>query len=108
MTTIVTNAVSVPPVFVADTVYTAEEVIAVGVPQIVPLLDPKFRPDGTDGEIDHVTTAPPLTVGVVEVIATSFVSVYDVGEYAIIGRASLTTIVISVVSVPPLLVAVIV
>ena len=105
---IVTNAVSVPPVFVADTVYTAVEVIAVGVPQIVPLLDPKFRPDGTDGEIDQVTTAPPLIVGVVEVIATSFVSVYDVGEYAIIGRASLTTIVISVVSVPPLLVAVIV
>jgi len=81
-------------------------VIAVGVPHIVPLLVSKVRPAGSDGAIDHVTTAPPLTVGVDEVIATSFVKVYDVEEYVMIGSASLTTIVTSVVSLPPLLVAV--
>ena len=54
--------------------------IAVGVPQIVPLLVSNVNPDGSDGEIDHVTTAPPVTVGVDEVMATSFVKVYDVDE----------------------------
>ncbi len=38
LTTIVRATVSVPPVFVAETVYDADEVIEVGVPQIVPLL----------------------------------------------------------------------
>ena len=54
--------------------------IAVGVPQIVPLLVSNVNPDGSDGEIDQVTTAPPVTVGVDEVMATSFVKVYDVDE----------------------------
>ena len=49
--------------------------IAVGVPQIVPLLVSNVKPVGSDGEIDQVTTAPPFTVGVDAVIATSLVSV---------------------------------
>jgi hypothetical protein len=67
-------------VFVAETVKDADEVIAVGVPQIVPLLVSNVNPAGSDGEIDQVTTAPPVTVGVDEVIATSFVKVYEVCE----------------------------
>ena len=58
--------------------------------------------------MDQVTTAPPVEVGVDVVMATSFVNVYDVGEYAIIGTASFTTMVTVVVSLPPELVAVIV
>ena len=37
LTTIVTDAVSVPPVFVAVTVYDAEAVTVVGVPEIAPV-----------------------------------------------------------------------
>ena len=75
LTTIVRATVSVPPVFVAETVYDADEVIEVGVPQIVPLLVSNVRPVGSEGEIDQVTTAPPLTVGVDAVMPTPFVSV---------------------------------
>ena len=40
----------------------------------------KIRPVGSDGEIDHESTAPPMKVGVTgEVIATPFVSVNEPG-----------------------------
>ena len=74
LTTMVSVAVSVPPVLVAVIVYVAEEVTAVGVPPSAPD-DESERPAGSDGEIDQVTTAPPFTVGVDAVIATSLVSV---------------------------------
>ena len=75
LTTIVTDAVSVPPVFVAVIVYDADAVTVVGVPEIAPVVLDRVNPAGSDGEIDHVTTAPPLTVGIDAVIATSFVKV---------------------------------
>jgi hypothetical protein len=57
-----------------------DEETSVGVPQIVPLLVSKIRPVGSDGEIDHESTAPPMKVGVTgEVIATPFVSVNEPG-----------------------------
>ena len=48
---------------------------AVGVPEMVPSVVLKVKPPGRDGEMDHVITAPPLTVGVTEVMAVPFVRV---------------------------------
>ena len=56
-----------------------DEETSVGVPQIVPLLDSKVRPVGSDGEIDQELTAPPLAVGVAFVIAVPFVNVNELG-----------------------------
>ena len=50
LTTMVTVAVSVPPVLVAVIVYDAEEVIAVGVPEIAPVEVSKDKPAGSDGD----------------------------------------------------------
>ena len=56
------------------------ELNAVGVPEMVPSVVPKVRPLGKVGEIDQVTTSPPLTVGVTEVIAVPFVNVNESGS----------------------------
>ena len=64
LTTMVKVAVSVPPVFVAVTVYDAEEVMAVGVPEIAPVEVSRVTPAGSDGETDHDVTVPPVDVGV--------------------------------------------
>ena len=68
----------------------------------------KERPVGNVGVIAQVTTVPPPEVGVAVVIAVPFVRVYVLGEYAMTGAASLTTMVIVAVSLPPVLVAVMV
>ena len=57
-----------------------DEDTSVGVPQIVPLLVSKVRPVGSDGEIDHEVTEPPVLVAVAVVIAVPFVSVKELGE----------------------------
>ena len=80
----------------------------VGVPLMAPVEESRERPAGREGETDQVTTAPPPTVGVDVVMATPLVSVYVVGEYEMVGTASLTTMVTVAVSVPPVLVAVMV
>ena len=49
LTTIVTSAVSVPPVLLTVTVYVAEDVMAVGVPLMAPVEVEKERPDGNVG-----------------------------------------------------------
>ena len=41
---------------------------------MAPVVLSKTRPAGSDGEIDHETTVPPLEVGVTVVIAESLVS----------------------------------
>ena len=48
---------------------------SVGVPEMVPSEVSNDKPPGRAGEMDHVTTSPPLTVGVTEVIAVPLVSV---------------------------------
>ena len=53
-------------------------VIAVGVPEISPVVAENERPAGTDGEISHDVTGPPFAVGVAAVIAVPFVSVNGV------------------------------
>ena len=79
MTTMVTVAVSLPPVLLAVTVYEAEEVIAVGVPLMAPVVVEKESPDGSDGEIDHEVTVPPLDVGVTVVMVVPLVKVNELG-----------------------------
>ena len=53
---------------------------SVGVPEIVPSVVLKASPAGRVGEMDHVTTSPPLTVGVTDVMAVPLVSVNDEGS----------------------------
>ncbi len=69
-----TDAVSVPPVFVAVTVYEAEDVTVVGVPEIAPVVLDSVSPAGSEGDTDQEVTAPPLEVGETVVIAVPFVN----------------------------------
>ena len=80
MTTMVMLAVSVPPVLVAVMVYVAEDVTAVGVPEMAPVVLEMLRPAGSDGETDHETTVPPVDVGLRVVMAVPFVSVTELLE----------------------------
>ena len=68
-------ACEVPPVFVALTVYVAVGDIVVGVPLISPVDGLMLRPVGSAGEILHVSTAPPLDVGVAPTIGEPLVKV---------------------------------
>ena len=108
LTTIVTLAVSVPPVLVAVIVYVADDVTAVGVPLIEPVDVSRDKPAGSDGDTEYETTVPPVEVTESVVIAVPFSSVREVEVYEIDGVISFTTMVIVAVSVPPVLVAVIV
>ena len=74
LTTIVTDAVSVPPVLVAVTVYDAEDVTVVGVPEIAPVVLDRVRPAGSEGDTDQEVTAPPLEVGETVVMVVPFVN----------------------------------
>jgi hypothetical protein len=60
---------------VAVTVYTAEEVTVVGVPEIAPVVLDRVRPAGSEGDTDQEVTAPPVEVGETVVIAVPLVSV---------------------------------
>jgi len=79
LTTMVTVAVSLPPVLLAVTVYDAEVEIAVGVPLIAPVEESKDKPAGRDGETDQEVIVPPFTVGVTVVIAVPLVRVNELG-----------------------------
>ena len=74
-------AVALPPVLVAVTVYEVEVEVAVGVPEMAPVVVENDRPEGNDGEIDHEVTAPPLEVGVAVVMAVPLVKVNGVPLY---------------------------
>ena len=78
LTTMVTLAVSVPPVLVAVMVYEAEEVTAEGVPLMAPVEVSSANPAGSDGETEYETTVPPVEVTVAVVMAVPLVSVYVV------------------------------
>ena len=75
-----TVAVALPPELLAVTVYVAVEVIAVGVPEIVPVDVSNERPAGNAGDMDHEVTAPPVDVGVTLVIVEFFAIVNEFGE----------------------------
>ena len=107
--TMVTVAVSLPPVLLAVMVSEAEDVTAVGVPLIAPVDESKDKPAGSEGDTDHEVMVPPLTVGVVVVIAVPLVSENELGLYVSDdGATSLTTMVTVAVSLPPVLLAVMV
>ena len=108
LTTMVTLAVSVPPVLVAVIVYEAEDVTSVGVPLMAPVVVSNDRPAGSEGETEYDTTLPPVEVTVAVVMAVPLVNVKEFVLYVIDGAMSLTVIVTLAVSVPPVLVAVIV
>ena len=55
------------------------EETAVGVPLRAPVELSKERPAGSVGVIDQEVTAPPLEVGVTDVMATPFVRVHELG-----------------------------
>jgi len=79
LTTMVRSAVVLPPVLVAVTVYVAEDVTAVGVPEMAPVEESSDSPVGREGETDQEVTGPPLTVGVTVVIAVPLVRVNEFG-----------------------------
>ena len=108
LTTMVSVAVSVPPVLVAVMVYDAEDVTAVGVPLMSPVEVSSDKPAGSDGETEYETTVPPVDVTDVVVIAVPLVNVNELVLYEMTGAISLTTMVIVALSLPPVLVAVIV
>ena len=70
MIVMVTVAEVEPPVLLAQIVYIIGSICKiVGVPQMVPLLDSKFRPAGKSGLISQLVTAPPPGDTVLGVIA---------------------------------------
>lgn len=75
MTSIVTVAVSLPPVLLAVIVYKAEDVTAFGVPLIVPVEESIDSPVGSGGDTVQEVTVPPLEDGVTLVIAVPLVNV---------------------------------
>ena len=52
-----------PPLLAAVTVYVVGGLITVGVPQIVPLLEPNDKPVGKDGDINQLVAGLPFAVG---------------------------------------------
>jgi len=108
LTTMVTLAVSVPPVLVAVMVYEAEDVTAVGVPLMAPVEVSRAKPAGSDGETEYEMTVPPVDATEAVVMAVPLVKVKEFVLYVIDGAISLTTMVTLAVSVPPVLVAVMV
>jgi hypothetical protein len=84
-----------------------DEEMAVGVPLMAPVEVSKERPAGSVVEIDQEVTAPPLEVGVMADIVTSFVNESELGVYVMDdGATSLTTMDTTVELLPPPLVAV--
>ena len=77
MTTMVTLAVSVPPVLVAVMVYDAEDVTAVGVPLMSPVEVSSAKPAGSDGETEYETTVPPVDVTDAVVMVVPLVNVNE-------------------------------
>ena len=64
LTVMLTVAEDEPPLLLAQIVNVFSVINEVGVPQIVPLLVPKFRPLGRVGEIAHEVIVPePVKVG---------------------------------------------
>ena len=74
-----------PAELFAQIVYVAVELRASGVPQILPFVAPKFRPDGSDVSRSQVVTSPPVLTELIVDIVVFLVNVYVFGEYDGIG-----------------------
>ena len=76
LTVILTFAEVEPPELLAQTVYVVLVVCRTdGVPLMDPVLELNDSPNGTEGRISQDVMAPPLTDGVLVVIAVPFSSV---------------------------------
>ena len=78
-----------PPLLFAQIVNVSNVINEVGVPQMVPLLVPKFRPDGRLGLMAQEMIVPePVTVAFSgkSVLDWPFVSVMLDGEYESVGN----------------------
>lgn len=65
------------------------------------------NPDGNEGDTDHEVIVPPFAVGVTAVIAVPLVRVNEFGLYASEeGASSMTSMVKTALSLPPVLLAV--
>ena len=85
------------------------EETTVGVPLSAPVEVSKERPAGSVGVIDQDVPAPPLEVGVTDVMATPLLMVHELGLYVMAdGAASVMSMVTVAVALPPVLVAVMV
>ena len=74
-TAMLTEAVVEPPVLVAVMVQLAAAMRVVGVPLMTPVGVYSVSPAGRAGETEYETTAPPLLVGLLSVIAEPVVYV---------------------------------
>lgn len=111
LTVMLTVALTEPPLLLAEIVNVLSVINDVGVPQMVPLLVPKDKPLGKAGLMAHDTNSPePVMVGESgrSLLAVLLVKSKSFGEYAIVGTSSLTSMVMVVVSTPPLFLTVIV
>ena len=98
--------VVLPPVLVAVIVYVVSVDKCDGVPLISPVDESMLKPFGRFGNIDHVKTGPPPTVGTPVVMNESLVSTKSPELYVIEdGTISLTVMSIVVVALPPVLLA---
>jgi hypothetical protein len=85
-TTMLRVAVSLPPVLVAVMTYCAEEVIAVGVPLMIPVEVSREIPAGRVGDTAHVSTCPvPKRFGLDGDMVTPLFRMSELGEYPISG-----------------------
>ena len=75
--------------------------LAVGVPEMVPLPELKDRPVGKAGEISQVAISPPPTEKVIEVIMESRVRVALLTEDVMLGTGSLMMMMMVAESEPP-------
>ena len=108
MTSMLMMNVSLPDALVAVTVWFVADVTAVGVPEILPVLEVKPRPVGRAGLIDQPEAGPPTFVGISAAMATDCVKVTDAFGYEMSGAASdaVTVMLITNVSDPAEFVAV--
>ena len=69
-----------PPLLAAVTLYVVGGLVTVGVPQMLPLLEPNDMPFGKDGDIDQLVAGLPFVEGDTEVsIGVLIVSVNKSG-----------------------------
>ncbi len=101
-----TETVMLPTSFVAVTLYWVRLIVSVGVPLKTPVDASKNKPADGSGVIDQPVIAPPVDSGTMFRTLSFKSRTSSEGTYATIGTWSRTVISISVVLVPPVLVAV--
>ena len=97
--------VVLPPEFVAVIVYELEDIVTVGVPEMIPVAASNESPVGKLGDTEY-EIPDPVTVGVIGVIAELLAQIFGVVYERDDGAISFTEIVKSNVVLPPVFEAV--